>query len=118
LIKRAGRTGAFAIGVVLGAVIWAMSPIVAGTNEPWDSSSPFYVGALFFSGVIASVLCHRKFVFAVMGIYFGQVSYSLLVGLGPLWLVGMVLLVPYSLIAGLGGLISYALIERHVPKGD
>ncbi len=117
-ILRAGRISAVIIGLLIGATIWAASPLVTGTVEPWDSDSPFYFSSLFLSGVVAWILFRKRFYFMIIGIYVGQLAYLLVVGLGPLFLVGLVMLVPYSLIAGLGALVAYALMGREPPKSE
>ncbi|MEZ5541091.1 MAG: hypothetical protein R3F42_03510 [Pseudomonadota bacterium] len=98
------------IGIVLGALIWGLSPPITGEIEPWDSDSAYYWIALFFSGVIGYISYPRSLVFTITGIYLGQVIYSLIYALGPLSLFGIVVTGFYSLIALLGGWMTKLLM--------
>lgn len=111
---RVGWIAALIVGLAMGAAIWALSPHIAGSVEPWDSDSPFYFGSLFAVGVFSWIIFRRKTYVVVMGLYLGQLVYLLAVGFGPLSLVGVVLLVPYSLVAGIGALIAYVFAGHSV----
>jgi hypothetical protein len=52
------------------------------------------------------------------GIYFGQLGYLIAIGRGPLFIVGLLLLVPYSLIAVAGALLASAFAAKDPPKSE
>lgn len=113
-----GRVSALVLGVIIGAAIWAVSPMVGGAVEPWDSDGPFYFGSLLLSGVIGWFLFRKSSYFLIIGIYIGQLAYLSIIGFGPLFVVGSVLLIPYSLIAGVGAILAYALVGRGTREGS
>jgi len=74
-VLRSGWFPAFLVGAVIGAAIWAVSPFVVGSVEPWDAESPFYFGSLFVYGVLAWIIFRRKSFGSIAGLYLGQVAY-------------------------------------------
>lgn len=88
----------FGIGAILGALIWFLSPVLTGHAEPWDGGAYYWV-ALFFAGLIGYAVYPRSILMTIIGIYIGQLLALLIVGMGPLFLVGTVLLAVYSLVA-------------------
>lgn len=93
----------FSIGIFFGVLIWALSPLITGEVEPWDAKVSYYPIALFISGVIGQILYPKGLIASVFGIYLGQVLYLFIFAFGPLWLIGTILIVPYSITALLGG---------------
>ena len=99
----------FSLAVLLGALIWVLSPFITGHREPWDAHWPYYSFALVAAGFIpASFSAHRFWLWAV-GVWLGQGSAFLAIvlrGSGSLWPLGLLFLCFYSLLslagAGLG----------------
>lgn len=94
----------------LGALIWAMSPVVTGAVEPWDAESRYYFVSLFIAGVLVGVF-HPNNPWAVfLGIVIGQLIYmAVFLATGPLILLGILFLIVYSLLALLGGFLACGL---------
>ena len=100
------------VSAALGALIWAMSPVVTGSAEPWDAGSSYYVVSLFVAGAIVGALIPRHLWAVLLGIVVGQLIYMLAVlPAGPLLPLGVVFLVGFGLLALLGAVVS-ALIRR------
>jgi hypothetical protein len=99
----------FIIGNCLGFIIWSISSVIIGEVEPWDGQGLafyYYPLALFLSSFLGSILYPKNFKITVIGIYVGQLLFLLLFRLGPLALVGTIVLAFYSLIALLGGSVA------------
>ena len=99
----------FGLSVLLGALIWILSPMLTGHREPWDANSTFYPFALIAAGFIPACFSARRFWLWAVGAWVGQTSAFLALMLqeaGSLWPLGLVLLCLYSLLslagAGLG----------------
>lgn len=97
------------IGVFLGIIIWALSPVITGTPEPWDAEGKYYPIALFISGAIGHILYPKGLFATVIGIYIGQVLYLFIFFSGPLWVIGVFLIGVYSLSAFIGSGVAWYL---------
>jgi len=101
------QAASFVISLAFGVAIWALSPLVTGSAEPWDANSGYYVVALIIAGLIAGVLFPRKLWPVLVGLVTGQFIYMLLfIPTGPLIGVGVLVLFIYGLFAvaaALGG---------------
>ncbi|WP_397569222.1 hypothetical protein [Schlesneria sp. T3-172] len=74
----------FLFAVAIGAGIWALSPIVTGETEPWDSRGPYYSIALLAGGALSAAVCPQYFWLAPIGIQIGVLAFMLLKGIiGP-----------------------------------
>jgi hypothetical protein len=62
----------FLISTVAGAIVWALSPWLAGQREPWDVEGFYYMGALLVAGVAAGMLAPRPFWAHYLGGLIGQ----------------------------------------------
>jgi hypothetical protein len=99
------------MGLIVGAAIWLLSPIVTGRREPWDAEGGYYAGALFAAGLLGGLLFPRHSGVFVAGIFLGQVL-VLLAGVlsdpasGGLWPLGVAFLGLYTLLALLGSAIG------------
>ncbi len=62
----------FLLSFLAGWLIWALSPYFAGGTRPWDSSSEYYYGSLFTSGILLGALGRRLFLLWPVGIAVGQ----------------------------------------------
>jgi hypothetical protein len=104
------RWPAFIVGLIMGAAIWLLSPLITGRREPWDAEGNYYAGALLAVGALAGITVPNYWGTTVVGIFGGQVL-VLLGGVladpasGGLWPLGIVLLAAYSLLALLGAAI-------------
>lgn len=93
----------FAVAAVLGAVIWALSPLITEAAEPWDAESPYYFVSLFIAGGLVGMLCPRHIWAAFLGIVIGQLVYMLIfLPWGPLLPLGVLFLFGYSLLSFFG----------------
>jgi hypothetical protein len=105
------RTSALlGLSVLLGALIWFLSPLLTGHREPWDAHSPFYPFALVAAGFIPACFSAHRFWLWAVGVWLGQTAAFLTLLLresGSLWPLGLLALCFYSLLsfagAGLGG---------------
>ena len=70
----------------LGAIIWAMSPVISGAIEPWDAESPYYVVSLFIAGAVVGLLQPKNIWAIYIGIVIGQLIYmAVFLAAGPHW---------------------------------
>ena len=97
------------LSVLLGALIWFLSPLLTGHEEPWDARSPFYPFALVAAGFIPACFSAHRFWLWAVGVWLGQVIAFLALMLreaGSLWPLGLLFLCFSSLLslagAGLG----------------
>ncbi len=65
-------TTALIFGLILGAAIWLLSPVITGHGEPWDARNGYYPVALIASGLIIGLAVRRWTLLAILGLYFGQ----------------------------------------------
>lgn len=98
------------ISAVAGAVVWALSPWLAGQREPWDAEGFYYLGALLVAGVAAGLLSPRPFWAHYAGALIGQLLYAILVlGPSPLLIVGVIFLLAYTVIFLIGAAVAVQL---------
>lgn len=119
------RWVACAIAAGAGALIWAVSPRVTGTREPWDADGPYYVGALAVAGFGVGLLTSSRepawsgatrprslidlgLLLAIYsGIFGGQLAYMIaFLPAGPLLVLGVVFLGAFSVVAVLAAAIA------------
>jgi hypothetical protein len=87
------------VAVVASGLVWAFSPWLSGHTEPWDAESYYYLVALFATGLISGLLVPRPLWAHYLGALIGQLSYqALFIGTGPLFALGGVFLLGYSLV--------------------
>lgn len=90
---------AFAIAAVTGALVWAAAPWLTGQREPWDAAFPFYLLALLLAGAIAGGLAPKPLWAHYGGALTGQLGYEMIfLKPGPLFMLGAVFLLGYSLV--------------------
>ncbi len=115
------RSPAFALllSALVGALVWAISPLAVGRVEPWDADGPYYVIALFGGGVLAGTVAPRPLWAHYLGAWLGQLGYQLVfLPIGSLIVLGAVLLFGYSLVFALGVAIATRLRARIARRSD
>lgn len=107
--------GPFSASAILASLVWALSPLLTGHKEPWDSSSHYYPLALLISGLAAGLLgSHRKSAY-YLGALVGQILYVLtFLKVGPLLLVGVGIIAVYSVAFYAAALLADYLRQRIV----
>ncbi|MDA0814613.1 MAG: hypothetical protein O3C21_19735, partial [Verrucomicrobia bacterium] len=100
---RYGISALLGLSILLGALIWFLSPLVTGHREPWDANPPFYPFALVASGFIPACFSARWFWLWAAGAWLGQViAFLFLVvrsGNAGLWPISLVFLCVCSLLS-------------------
>lgn len=61
-----------ALSVLLGFLIWWLSPQLTGRREPWDAKSNYYWVALLIAGFLPGCFCAIRFWRWGVGAYLGQ----------------------------------------------
>ena len=90
---------AFLVAAVASALIWALSPLLTGHAEPWDADGLYYLVALLIAGMVSGALVPKVLWAHYVGAVVGQLGYELLfLNIGPLFVLGIVFLLVYSLI--------------------
>jgi hypothetical protein len=116
-VMKREATVSFVISFVIGAAIWALSPIVTGENEPWDADSGIYYVALAVAGLIVGWLCPHRIWPILPGLALGQFAYVLaFVPKGPLIAIGVIAMFIFGLIATAAAFLSSRL--RRFWSGD
>lgn len=101
----------FSLSILLGFLIWFLSPYITGKKEPWDSNSLYYISGLFISGLIPAYFCKEKFWLYFIGVYLGQLSYNVILvfndnSIASLFPLGIISLLIFSLFSLLGSFIG------------
>ena len=97
------------LSVLLGALIWFLSPLLTGHREPWDAEPPYYyLSALVAAGFLPGCLSARRFWLWAVGAWIGQVAafVFLIARSGNLWPVGLLLLCFYALLSLAGAALG------------
>lgn len=125
-MPRLSRLAVFLIGAALGLALWALPPLLLGEGEPWVGQGPAYALALLVIGLVLGFVGPGQLIAAIAGVFSGQLL--VLLGrfvanpaTGELWLVGVMLLVGYTVAAtGLGTVLGNALRRRlgPIPRGE
>jgi hypothetical protein len=90
---------AFLVALVASALVWGLSPLITGHPEPWDADGLYYVGALTVTGMVTGGFFPRPLWAHYLGSVVGQLTYELIfLKLGPLFVVGIVFLLGYSVV--------------------
>lgn len=100
------------LSALLGAAIWAATPWLTSSREPWDAGNFFYYTALLIAGLIAGWLRPKPLWAHYLGAIIGQLAYALIfLRVGALVIIGAVLLLYYCFyyLAGawLGGYLRH-----------
>lgn len=105
------------IGIILGVLIWALSPRLTGLQEPWDGAFLYYFGFLFLAGLLSAIPSPRLWWVGTIGIYAGQWAYIFLLhGGGNLWPIGMIMSGIFMTISALGGALVFAIWRFSIRK--
>lgn len=90
------------ISIFVGAAIWALSPLVTGELEPWDSSSFYLPIAVALTSLLLGFLFPRSFAVSAFGVTIGQMLYmAVFLPTGPLVVFGLLMLAGYGLLLSL-----------------
>jgi hypothetical protein len=95
------------VSAVTAASVWALSPLLVGHREPWDTDGIFYIVALAVVGSLAGLIVPRPLWAHYLGAIVGQLGYvALFLPLGTL----SILDAATALAVTLGFLLGYSLI--------
>lgn len=109
----------FLVAVVASALVWASSSWLTGYREPWDAEGPFYIVALVVAGSVAGALAPKPIWAHYLGAFVGQLIYELLfLKLGPLFLVGIVFLLGYSVVFFLAAAVAAHVRLRYTGRSS
>lgn len=87
----------------IGALVWAISPMMTGYVEPWDSNTVYYPVALFSGGIALGLFLPGNASIHYLGAFFGQLCFMLVAtGAGPLFGIGIVFLAAYTVLFLIG----------------
>jgi hypothetical protein len=87
------------VSAAASALVWALSPWLAGHREPWDADGLFYVLALVVAGSLAGLLAPKPLWAHYVGAIVGQLGYEVLfLRIGPLFVLGAAFLLGYCII--------------------
>jgi hypothetical protein len=101
------------VAAAAGALVWALSPWLAGHREPWDVDGLFYPAALLVAGSVSGLVAPRPAWAHYVGAVVGQLGYELLfLPIGGLFLLGAALLSVYSLLFALAAAAAGRLRAR------
>ena len=73
----------FTSGIILGALSWAVCPLVSNSFEPFDTGSGFIIGQLtmlIFISYVGWSTNIKNVVIRVVGLYMGQNTYAYIFG--------------------------------------
>ena len=77
--------------------MWALSPMLTGHAEPWDSGGPYYLSTLAIVGAISGGLFPKPLWAHYVGSVIGQAAYEVFfLDMGPLFILGLAFLAGYS----------------------
>src|SRR5688572_26814436 len=101
----------FGASMMLGALIWILSPRFTGHREPWDSDSGYYWLALLVAGFLPSCFCSQRFWLWPLAILIGQAAFLTISIMQPdqsgaLFPLGLLFLCFYSLVSFAGAAIG------------
>ena len=108
----------FILSVATGILLWVISPTLTGQSEPWDS--PLGIPYLFVAGFGLGFLGYERPWLWPLGLYLGQFIYGASTFLQPysggganmFFPLGMILLIPYSLVSLVGAVLAAALRKK------
>jgi len=101
-----------------GALLWALSPLIAGRREPWDAPVPYYwLGLIAVGAGLAWYSQRRSALRAILaGLWLGQVAWGLFaLGVGNLLPIGLIALAVYLVPSYVAARIVYWWIGRGKP---
>lgn len=109
---------AIIVAAVLSALVWALSVPFTGHREPWDAEGPYYLVALVVLGAASGALVPRPLWGHYIGAVAGQASYQLLfLNIGPLFILGLLFLLGYSVVFA-GAAAIAAQLRRSTVNGE
>ena len=112
-MKRNAAIG-LSVAAGLGAGIWAASPLVTGSVEPWDAESTYYIISLCLVGAVVGFLYPQQFWVAFPGVVAGQLIYlHVFLPSGPLLLLGVLFLLGYGVLPLIAALLAGMIRQRY-----
>ena len=66
---------AFALSIIAGGLVWALSPTITGQIEPWDESNSYYSLAILLAAAIPALFSRWHLWIPMLGVYVGQNIY-------------------------------------------
>jgi len=107
----------FLVATACAAIVWALSPWLAGHREPWDAESYYYPIALVAAGAIAGYIAPRPLWAHYVGAVVGQIAFqAVFLRIGPLFLLGVAFVLGYSVVFLIGAIVA-GLIRRRSAAG-
>ncbi len=91
--------------IIIGFLIWYLSPFLTGKKEPWDAQSPYYSLSLFMGGFIFGVIRPKKVWLFPIGILIGQILFGIIM-VGFYFFAGLIFLVLFSSLSFLGAYVG------------
>lgn len=101
--------------IAAGAALWALSPLIAGRREPWDSPVPYYWISLIALGAGFAWYARRRTAMKpiMLGLYIGQLAWGLIaLGVGNLLPLGLIALAFYLIPAYVAARVAFWFICR------
>lgn len=103
------------VAAALGFSLWAVSPILTGHAEPWDSEQPLYLVYSVLSGLALGWFAPRHLLRIYLGFWIGQiVALATLPGLDRGWLLLGVMTTAIGSLLVLGAAALGRLIRRQM----
>jgi len=111
---RLKRRITFGLSVLLGFLIWALSPTILGRAEPWDSPYPFYSMVFISGGALIALIERKSDALCGLGAWVGQLlALGTLPGMAHGWFpIGVITTGIGSLFALLGNCALGAILSR------
>ena len=109
-IKQLLSNKVFLIAFALGVVSWVICPIIGDRIEPFDTGKGYLAGQTLMSaylGYIGWSYGGKKILVAILGIYLGQLIYSLIVVTDPLAYIGVITIWFLCIIPAIFGSIGW-----------
>jgi hypothetical protein len=112
------KIATFLLGILAGALSWAIVSLVSNRFEPFDSDVGFYSGQLILSITALYIGYKKKFsylIIYILGAYLGMNVYANIAGDSGWWqllLITSVVLVIFPLAFGVIGSIIYSIRKK------
>ena len=118
MIQILSKNKIFLIAFTLGIVSWVICPIIGDRIEPFDTGRGYLVGQILMSAYLGYVgwsYGGKKILVAILGIYLGQLVYSLIVASDPLAYIGVITIWFLCVIPAISGSVAM-LVAKIIPS--